>query len=59
MHKDDERKQRYIKHHEKRETWDDPLTAGFWSRSLLWNKNTLQESIDDINKRFNLNARLK
>ena len=59
IHKDDERKQRYIRRHEKREKWDDPLTAGFWSRWLLWNKKTLEESIDDINERFNINARLK
>ena len=59
IHKDDERKERYIKLHEKREKWQDPLTPGFYSRWLLWNKKTLEESINDINERFNLNARLK
>lgn len=59
IHKDDERKERYIKRHKKRENWEDYMTAGFWSRWLLWNKKTLEESINDINERFNLNARLK
>ena len=58
-HNDDDRKQRYIKRHEKREKWDDPTTAGFWSRWVLWNKKTIAESIADINKRFNLNIELK
>ena len=57
MHKDDDRKQRYIKRHMKNEKWDDPMTAIFWSRWLLWNK--ISDSINDINKRFPLNVELK
>lgn len=57
-HKDEERKQRYIKRHEKREDWSNPLTAGFWSRWLLWNRPSLAESIADTNKRFNLDVKL-
>ena len=60
IHKDDERKERYIKRHAKRENWDNPLTSGFYSRWVLWNKKTIEESIDDINKRFpKLHVRLK
>lgn len=59
IHKDDDRKQRYLNRHRKRENWSDPYTAGFWSRWLLWNKKTLKESIDDINERFNIIAKLK
>ena len=58
MHKDEEHKQRYIKRHEKREDWNNILSAGYWSRWLRWNKPTLQESIADMNKRFNLNIKL-
>jgi hypothetical protein len=39
LHKDPERKQRYLKRHQ-----NDPNkidTAGFWARNLLWNKDTL------------------
>ena len=51
-HKDEERKARYIKRHEAREDWSDPLTAGFYARWVLWNKPTLLDSIEDVNKRF-------
>ena len=54
IHKDPERKQRYIERHEKRENWNDPMSAGSLSRWILWNKPTLQESIKDFKKKFNL-----
>jgi hypothetical protein len=52
LHGDTERKTRYILRHQKRENWNDPYTAGFWSRWVLWNKPTISESIKDIQKRF-------
>ena len=53
-HKDEERKNRYIKRHEKNEDWSKSGidTAGFWSRWLLWHKPTIKESYNDIKKRF-------
>jgi len=52
--KDDTKKENYIKRHKKRENWKDPLTAGFWSRWILWNKKTLEESfVDTIQKHLN------
>jgi hypothetical protein len=53
IHKDDERKLRYIKRHSN-ENWSKSgiNTAGFWSRWMLWNKKTLQSSYNDIKKRF-------
>lgn len=53
-HKDEERKQRYIKRHEKNEKWTKSGidTAGFWSFWLLWNKPTIKQSYEDIKKRF-------
>ena len=60
VHKDDERKERYINRHKKNENWNDFNTAGFWSRWVLWNKPTITESIRDINNRFkNINVKLK
>ena len=38
IHKDDERKERYINRHRKSEDWNNIYTAGFWSRWCLWNK---------------------
>ena len=52
IHKDDERKNRYIDRHSKRENWNDPKTAGFYSRWITWNKPTITESIRDTNRRF-------
>lgn len=56
IHKDPERKQRYIIRHQKRENWDKSgiNTAGFWSRWLLWNLPTIKDSYKDIQKRFNI-----
>ena len=37
-HKDPDRKANYIARHKKNENWQDPKTAGFWSKNLIWNK---------------------
>ena len=56
IHKDEARKQRYIKRHEKNESkyWNKSGidTPSFWSRFLLWEKPTIKESYQDIKKRF-------
>ena len=54
FHRDDRRKALYIQRHEKREDWNNPVSAGSLSRWILWNKPTLAESIKDYKKRFNL-----
>ena len=60
IHKDDERKQRYLDRHKKNENWSDPTTAGYLSRWILWAKPTIEESIKDLNKRNkNINFKLK
>jgi hypothetical protein len=59
-HKDDERKERYINRHKKKEDWSNPKTAGFYAKNVLWNKTSLQASVADINKKFpKLNVKLK
>ena len=54
--KDEDRKNRYIKRHEKNESkfWNKSGidTASFWSRFLLWEKPTIKESYQDIKKRY-------
>jgi hypothetical protein len=52
LHKDEIRKQRYINRHKKNENWDDPTTAGFYAKHILWNKPTIQASIKDTNQHF-------
>jgi hypothetical protein len=57
QHKDANRKLSYLKRHSN-EDWNDPSTAGFWSRWLLWNRKSIKASIKDIEKRFNIKVRL-
>ena len=56
IHKDEARKQRYSKRHEKNESkfWNKSGidTSSFWALFLLWNKPTIKESYQDIKKRF-------
>ena len=54
IHKDSERKQRYIDRHKNKENWTESGidTKGFWSRWLLWHLPTIKESYEDIKKRF-------
>lgn len=53
-HRDEARKQLYINRHRATENWNDPLTAGFWAKNILWNKPTIEESLRDTKRRFNL-----
>jgi len=54
IHKDIDRKERYINRHKTRENWNDYTSAGALSRYILWNKPTLKASIEDYKKRFKL-----
>lgn len=53
IHKDEERRKRYIVRHRKRENWQDPTSAGALSRWILWNKKSRRASINDYKRRFN------
>ena len=54
IHKDPERKERYLDRHRKNENWNDFQSPGSLSRYLLWNLPTLKASIQDFKKRFDL-----
>ena len=54
QHQDPKRKALYIQRHKKNEDWNNPLTAGWWSRYLLWEKPTIEEAIKDIKKRYGI-----
>ena len=61
-HNDKDRKDNYIARHKKREDWTRSGfdTAGFYAKHVLWNKNTLNKSVEDLNKKFkSLNVKLK
>ena len=53
-HKNDIRKAMYLVRHRVGENWDNPLSAGSLSRYILWNLPTLEESVKDFKKRFNV-----
>ncbi len=60
QHKNEERKHRYIQRHAKNKNWNNPLTAGFYSRWITWEKPTLKEAVNNVNKKFkNINVKLK
>lgn len=56
IHKDPSRQNNYISRHQARENWTKSGidTAGFWARWLLWNLPSLEDSIKDIENRFNI-----
>lgn len=58
MHKDKERRNRYLLRHSTNEDWNNKNTPGFWARWLLWNKPTLKKSIKDISNRFDISITL-
>ena len=58
IHKDNKRKERYLKRHSGMgEDWNNP-SPGFFSRWLLWHKPSLKASIKDTEKRFDIKIHL-
>lgn len=58
IHKDEKRKARYINRHQKNEDWtiSGIEKPAFFSRWLLWNMSSIEESIEDIKKRFGIDV---
>lgn len=54
IHRDEARKERYLLRHAPRENWGQPMSRGTLSRFILWNKPTLEASIENYRERFNL-----
>jgi hypothetical protein len=52
--KNEDRKNLYRKRHEKDLKTNDPTRAGFLAYWILWNKPTIEASIRDYKKMFNL-----
>ena len=46
-HNNEDRKKLYLDRHRKRENWNDFMSAGSLSRWILWNKTTLESSINE------------
>lgn len=54
LHKDIDRRNRYIIRHQKDLKTDDPTRAGYLSMFMLWNKPTLEASVKDYNRRLKI-----
>ena len=54
LHEGSERKQRYIQRHQNNEDWSKTgiNTPGFYAKHVLWNKDTIQKSVTDLNKKY-------
>ena len=49
------RKRAYISRHAGREDWSDPMTAGFWSRHILWGDTpSVAENLKITKRRYGL-----
>ena len=51
-HKDKDRRDNYIARHKSDLETDDPTRAGYLSMFILWNKPSLQASIEDYKRRL-------
>ena len=54
LSKDKVKKANYIARHAPRENFEDLSTAGSWSRYILWSRPTIKQSVQDMQKRFNI-----
>ena len=55
IHKDPERRKRYLDRHRKNENWSKADTPGSLAKHLLWGQSTsLKKNIQDFKKKFNL-----
>jgi len=56
IHKDPERKERYIARHMKKEDWSKSgmKTAGWWAYHLLWSEKTIKDAIKKIENDFGI-----
>ena len=54
IHKDKERRERYISRHKKDLRTGDPMKPGYLSMYILWNKPTLKASLADYKRRLNV-----
>jgi len=48
------KRESYLARHKANENWNDPTTAGSLSRWILWNLPTLEASVKDFKKKFNI-----
>lgn len=50
----EQKKKSYIARHKVNEDFSDFMSAGSLAKNILWNKSTVQASVADFKKKFNL-----
>ena len=58
-HKDSMKKNAWIARHKVRGTFNNPKSASFYAKNLLWNKDSLQKSIKDTNQKYKIQIQYK
>ena len=57
IHKDPERRKRYLNRHKSREDWNNPVSPGALSRWILWGESSsFAKSVTDYRRRFKLKS---
>ena len=59
MHKDEERKERYIARHGATQSWKDINKPQTWARYLLWEEKTIPKAIKKMESKFNIDIKNK
>ena len=59
IHKDDKRRESYIKRHGATQSWTDIEKPQTWARCLLWEKKSIPEAIKFMEKKFNIDIKSK
>jgi hypothetical protein len=54
LSKNKQKKSAYIARHSVRSNFNDLNSAASWSRFILWNKPTIEQSVQDMEKRFDI-----
>ena len=54
IHKDDKRRDSYIKRHGATQSWTDIEKPQTWARYLLWEKKSIPEAIKFMENKFNI-----
>ena len=58
-HKDDKRRESYIARHGATQSWTDINKPQTWARYLLWEEKTIPKAIKKMEKKFNIDIKMK
>ena len=58
-HKDDKRRDSYIKRHGATQSWTDIKKPQTWARYLLWEEKTIPKAINKMENKFNIKIKNK